>query len=51
MAREGLALVPAASSAKAASSLGVAGTSRSWILMDSTGEGTGMDVDKYAIMH
>ncbi|KAK1313963.1 Magnesium transporter MRS2-I [Acorus calamus] len=51
MAREGLALVPAASSAKAASSLGVAGTSRSWILMDSTGEGTIMDVDKYAIMH
>lgn len=25
--------------------------SRSWILLDSTGEGTILDVDKYAIMH
>ncbi|KAI8003309.1 Magnesium transporter MRS2-2 [Camellia lanceoleosa] len=26
-------------------------SSRSWILMDATGEGTVLDVDKYAIMH
>ncbi|KAL6970509.1 Magnesium transporter MRS2-2 [Sarracenia purpurea var. burkii] len=28
-----------------------AASSRSWILMDATGEGTVLDVDKYAIMH
>ncbi|XP_072984842.1 magnesium transporter MRS2-I-like isoform X1 [Typha latifolia] len=28
-----------------------AATSRSWILLDSTGEGTILDLDKYAIMH
>lgn len=27
------------------------GVSRSWILLDCTGEGTILDVDKYAIMH
>lgn len=26
-------------------------SSRSWVLMDSTGEATVLDVDKYAIMH
>lgn len=28
-----------------------AGAARSWILLDANGEGTIMDVDKYAIMH
>lgn len=45
MARDGAVSAPADSVKKKAQ------VSRSWILLDSNGEGTILDVDKYAIMH
>lgn len=49
-------MVPADQAAAAASAAASAAkkktqSSRSWILLDSAGQGTVLDVDKYAIMH
>ncbi|KAF5202822.1 Magnesium transporter mrs2-2 [Thalictrum thalictroides] len=44
-------IVPAVEPASVAALKKKTAVSRSWILLDSTGEGTVLDVDKYAIMH
>ncbi|KAI4369672.1 hypothetical protein MLD38_018089 [Melastoma candidum] len=51
MARDASAVVPADPSAAVASLKKKGASSRSWILVDSSGQGTVLDVDKYAIMH